>query len=148
MQRSPALVLLMGALVVSCGVQAQQSQDFDHHEVHYNALNTSQLSPAMAQAYGIRRSSSRALLVITILKKESDTLRTPVKGTVKANGINLTGQRRNIDMSEVSDQQGAVYYLGQLPVHNMEIYDFTVQLEIEGENKPMVVEFRQQFYTE
>lgn len=148
MKRLPALILLMGTLAVSCGAQAQQSQDFDHHEVHYNALNTSQLSPAMAQAYGIQRSSSRALLVITILKKESDAERTPVKGTVKASGINLTGQRRNITMSEVSDTQGAVYYLGQLPVHNMEIYDFTVQLEVEGEDRPLVVEFRQQFYTE
>ena len=48
MRRLPALILLIGALAVSYGAKAKQSQDFENHEVHFNALNTSQLSPAMA----------------------------------------------------------------------------------------------------
>jgi len=49
---------------------AQQSQDFGEYVVHYNALNTNLITPQVAQAYGIRRSSSRALLNITVLKKD------------------------------------------------------------------------------
>ena len=66
---------------------------------------------------------------------------------VKASGINLTGQRRNIDMREASDAGGAVYYLGELPVRNMELFNFTVNVEVEGVKQPMVVKFRKQFYT-
>ncbi len=148
MKRLLALVFLMGILAISCGAQAQQSVDFDNHVVHYNALSTNLISLRMAQAYGIQRSSNRALLTITVMKKEPDSYGIPIHASVKANGKNLTGQRRNISIREVSDLQGAVYYLGELPVHNMEIYDFTVEIKVDGEDKPMAVKFRQQFYTE
>ena len=148
MNRLLALLILMGMVALSCGAQAQQSLDFDNHVVHYNALNTNLISIQMAQAYNIQRSSSRALLTITVMKKEPDTFGTPIRAEVKANGKNLTGQRRNIEMREVSDTQGAVYYLGELPVHNLEIYDFTVEAKVEGEAEPLTVKFRKQFYTE
>ena len=82
------------------------------------------------------------------MKKETDTFGTPIRAAVKANGKNLTGQRRSIEMREVSDAQGAVYYLGELPVHNMEIYDFTVEMKVDGEAEPLTVKFRKQFYTQ
>jgi hypothetical protein len=148
MKRLPTLILLTGMLAVSGGAMAQQSEDFANHEVHYNALNSSLISPQVAQAYGIRRSSSSALLTITIMKKEEGTFGTPIRAKVKASGINLTGQRRTIDMREASDSGGAVYYLGELPIRNMELYNFTVEMEVEGEKRPLVVKFRKQFYTE
>lgn len=148
MNRLPTVVLLIGLLAVTSGAVAQQSEDFGNYEVHYNALNSMQIPPQVAVAYGIRRSSSRALLNITVMKKEEGTYGTPVHAKVKASGVNLTGQRRNIDMHEASDESGAVYYLGELPVYNMELFNFTVTVEIEGEKLPMVVKFRKQFYTE
>lgn len=148
MKRLPTLVLFIGMLVGSSGAVAQQSEDFGNYEVHYNALNSTQIPPQVAQAYGIRRSSSNALLTITVMKKEEGTFGTPVHAKVKASGINLTGQRRNIDIREASDAAGAVYYLGEMPVRNMELFNFTVTVEVEGEKLPMIVKFRQQFYTE
>ena len=148
MKQLLALVLLMGMLAFSVGAQAQQSKDFAHHEVHYNALNTDLISPQMAQAYGIQRSSSRALLTVTVLKKEPGGYGTPVHAGISASCINLTGQRRTIDMREVTDAQGGVYFIGELPVYNMETYNFTVQLTVAGEDEPLIVKFRQQFYTE
>ena len=148
MQRLPALILLTGMFAVSSGAMAQQSEVFENHEVHYNALNSNQIPPQVAQAYGIRRSASSVLLTITIMKKEEGTYGTPIHAIVKASGINLTGQRRNIKMREASDADGAVYYLGELPVRNMELFNFTVEMIVEGEDLPLVVKFRKQFYTE
>ncbi len=148
MNRLPTAVLLIGLLAVSSGAVAQQSMDFENYEVHYNAINSSQIPAQVAQAYGIRRSSSSVLLTITVMKKEEGTYGTPVRAEIKASGINLTGQRQNIDMREASDAGGAVYYLGELSVRNMELFNFTVTIEIEGEKLPMVVKFRKQFYTE
>lgn len=141
------LVVLMSVGFCSNGF-AQQSQDFGHFVVHYNTLNTNLIPPQVAKGYGIKRSSNRALLNITVLKKVMDTPGTPVKAEVKASAINLTGQRRDIEIREVADSEGAIYYIGELPVHNMETYNFTVEVDIPGEDEPAVVKFRQQFYTE
>lgn len=144
-------VLLCVALLTaafSAPGEAQQSQDFGDYVVHYNALNTNLIPPQAAQGYGIQRSSSRALINVTVLKKVMDTPGTPVSASVTATGTNLTGQRRDIEIREIREQEGAIYYIGEFPVHNMETYRFNILVDIEGEDEPLAVKFRQQFYTE
>lgn len=141
-------LLLLGTLSFSLTSEAQQAQDFGDYVVHYNALNTNLIPPQVAQGYGIQRSPSRALINITVLKKVMDTPGTPVAALVTANGTNLTGQTREIKIRKVEDSEGAIYYLGEFPVHNLETYRFTIEVAVEGEDEPLVVKFKQQFYTE
>lgn len=148
MKKLLPLFLLLGTVSFLLDAEAQQSQDFGQYVVHYNALNTNLIPPQVAQSYNIKRSPSRALLNITVLKKMMDTPGTPVKAGVSASGTNLTGQRRDIEIRQISDPEAAIYYIGELPVHNMETYNFIIEVEVEGEDEPMVVKFRQQFYTE
>lgn len=148
MKRLLSILLLAGSLVVALDAAAQQSQDFGDYVVHYNALNTNLIPPQVAQGYGIARSPSRALLNITVMKKVMDTPGTPVGATVTATGTNLTGQLREIPIREIKDPEGAIYYIGEFPVHNLETYRFEVQVAVEGEDEPLMVRFRQQFYTE
>lgn len=148
MKRLLSILLLTGSLVVAVDAAAQQSQDFGDYVVHYNALNTNLIPPQVAQGYGITRSPSRALLNITVMKKVMDTPGTPVSATVSATGTNLTGQLREIPIREIKDPEGAIYYIGEFPVHNLETYRFEVQVAVESENEPLMVIFRQQFYTE
>ena len=140
--------LALAALFLSSAAPAQQSQDFGEYVVHYNALNTNLIPPQVAQAYGIVRSSNRALLNVTVLKKVMDTPGTPVGANVTASGTNLTGQRRDIELREIKEPGGAIYYVGQFPVHNLETYVIDVTVAIEGESEPLDVRFKQQFYTE
>lgn len=141
-------LLLLGALSFALNGEAQQSQDFGEYVVHYNALNTNLIPPQVAQGYGIQRSSSRALLNVTVLKKVMGSPGTPVGALVTAIGTNLTGQTRDIDIRRSDDPEGAIYYLGEFPIHNLETYRFDIRVEIEGQNEPLVVKFEQQFYTE
>ncbi len=127
---------------------AQQAQVFEDYIVHYNALSSSLITPEVAKAYGIRRSDSRALINISVLKNSEDQPATAVKATVTSSARNLTGQTRIVEMREINDGDGAVYYIGELSVRNMEMFDFTVLVTPEGQNKPFNVQFRQQFYTE
>ena len=129
-------------------LMAQQAQDFGEYSVHYNALNSSLITPQVAKAYGIRRSDSRALINISVLKKAGEQSTEAVKAQVTTSGRNLTGQTRTVNMREINDGDGAVYYIGELSVRNMETFDFTVLVTPEGENKPFNLRFRQQFYTE
>lgn len=141
-------LLLVTTLTFSGTLAAQQSQDFGTYVVHYNALNTNLVPPEVAKAYGITRSPSRALLNVTVLKKMMDTPGTPVDASVTAAATNLTGQRRDIGLREIRESGGAIYYIGEFPVHNLETYRFDVQVAVEGETEPLAVRFTQQFYTE
>ena len=137
-----ALVLL--AALTTLTAQAQQAMDFDDYSIHYNALSSSLITPEVAKAYGISRSDSRALINISVLKKSGDAARAQVTAT----GRNLTGQTRKGEMREINEGDGAIYYIGELSVRNMETFDFTVLVTPEGNDKPYTVKFRQQFYTE
>jgi hypothetical protein len=105
-------------------------------------------STGLIKAYGIRRSSSRALINISVMQQDGDQVATTVKAKVAATGRNLTGQTRKVDIREISEGDGAIYYIGELSVRNMETFDFTVLVTPEGNEKPYTVKFRQQFYTE
>ena len=148
MKRLRLIVTLLGILAFSGVSLAQQSQDFGCYVVHYNTLNTNLIPPQVAQGYGIVRSPSRALLNITVLKKVMDTPGTPVSAAVSASATNLTGQLRELEIREIKDSEGAIYYVAEFPVHNLETYRFEVRVAITGEPDPLMVRFTQQFYTE
>jgi len=136
--------LILLAALTSLPAIAQQAKEFDDYTIHYNALSSSLITPEVAKAYGIRRSDSRALINISVLKND----RGAAKADVTATGRNLTGQTRNVDMREINEGDGAIYYIGELSVRNMETFDFTILVTPEGNDKPYTVQFRQQFYTE
>lgn len=148
MKRVIFCVLLVSTLLATPALQAQQFQRFGDFEVHFNVLNTDQIPAPVAQGYGIKRSSSRALLNVTVLDTRGDGGPTPIHAGVAASAVNLTGQLREIAMREINDPDNAVYYIGELPVHHLETYNFTVEVAVEGEAKPFEVKFRQQFFTE
>ena len=149
MNRLIAVVLVLGILAIPVSLQAQQSLDLGEYIVHYNALNTTLLPAQMAQAYGIQRSDNRAMLNVTVMKKgENEGPDTPMEANVVAGAVNLSGQRRTIEMRKISDASGAVYYIGVLRVYNLEQLNFSVNVEIEGLEEAAVIEFSQKFYTE
>lgn len=135
-------------MLTSLPAVAQQAKEFGDYMIHYNALRSSMLTPEVARAYGIRRSDSRALINISVLKSNDDQTSSAVKAKVTATGRNLTGQTRKVDMREIDEGDGAIYYIGELSVRNMETFDFTVLVTPEGNGTPYEVKFRQQFYTE
>ena len=146
--RKSAFLTLAALILLAGNAVAQQSQDFGEYVVHYNALNTNQITPQVAQSYGIRRSSSRVLLNVTVLSKVMNNPGTPVRATVTASGRNLTGQVREVEIREIADTEGAVYYIGEMSVRNLETFDFTINIKPEGSDQQLDVKFRQQFYTE
>ena len=144
------LMVLCTALLLtfSTSTPAQQATDIENFTIHYNAINTSQLPPQVAQSYGIQRSSSRALLNITILDNASGEPVPVQASAISASARNLTGQTRSIELREVNESDEAIYYIGQFRVNNMETFDFTVTANVEGRAEPLELKFRQQFYTE
>lgn len=141
-----AAALLM--MLLSTALHAQQAEEFGSYRVHYNAINTNLLNPEVARAYGIQRSGNRAMLNIAVIRHNSESsMDSTVHADVTASTINLTGQRREIEL-EVIEDQDAIYYIGTFRIHDEETLDFSVRVRPEGESETHEFEFRQQFFTD
>ncbi|MFP4209034.1 MAG: DUF4426 domain-containing protein [Wenzhouxiangella sp.] len=148
MARHLLIPLLAVALLVALpdGVAAQQAEDLGAYRVHYSAINTSQLSPEVARAFGIQRSTSRALLNLAVLGKREDALDEPMRAHIEVEAVNIAGQRRPIELREVTEQE-AIYYIGTFRIHNEERITFRVDVAPEGiSGPPRSFRFQQQFF--
>ena len=134
------------ALHLPLSATAEQSDFFDDYTVHYNALPTDVLQPAVARSYGITRSKNRVLLNVSVLQKVMGTTGRPVTARVTARATNLNNQLKSIDMREAGDS-GGIYYLGEVTVDHAEILHFHIDVMPEGTDKTHVIEFQQQFFT-
>ncbi len=139
--------LLFAALLAALAAPAvaQQAETFGPYRVHYNALNTNLLTPDVARSYGIQRAGTRAMLNVTVL--DADAVEA-IPARITATATNLTGQRRDIELREIREQD-AIYYIGTFRVHNEETLNFAVQVSPEGhQGDPFAFDFRQQFFVD
>ncbi len=125
----------------------ESSRDFGDYEVHFNALTTDQLTAAIASEYDIVRSKNRALLNVTILRKEDHGGATPVGGAVAASAVNLTGQLKNLLVREIREAD-AIYFIAETPVTNGESLIFTIDATPQNEASRFSVRFQKQFFTD
>ena len=138
--------LLFALVLMWTDSSAQQAEDFGDYKVHDSAINTSQLSPQVARAFGIQRSTSQALLNLAVLRDRSGPMGEPSRAAIEVNVVNIAGQRRAIEMREVTEQD-AIYYIGTFRIHNEERITFSVEVAPEGESgPPLSFRFQQQFF--
>ena len=139
-----ALSLPLFSLPASAG----GTEEFANYSVHYNALPTDQLSPAVASAYGIVRSKNRALLNVAITRKVEKSAGIPVEGNIKVAVSNLTGQVKNMTLRKVEEkgEVTAIYYLGETNVADGEILLFEISVTPEGSTETLQIKFQQQFF--
>lgn len=123
----------------------ESSKDFGDYVVHFNALQTDQLTPEIASRYGIVRSRSRAMLNVSILKKTEGTIGSAVTGSVSASAINLAGQLKVLAMREIKEGD-AVYYIGETPITDGETLIFTVDATPINEASRFTVRFKKEFF--
>lgn len=115
--------------------------------VHANAMNSSDLTPEIASNYGITRSNDRALINLVVLRKvDAAGVDEPVKAAVELAAANLTGQRKNVSVTEVVEG-GSIYYLSEVAVENRETVNFDFDIRPEGADRQLLVRFTHEFYT-
>jgi hypothetical protein len=122
-------------------------RDFGNYEVHFNAVRTDTLTPEVARAYGIQRSTNRVMLNVTVLHKEADRApRKPVEADVKVDAYNLNGQLKNLQLRRVSEGE-AIYYIGEVSISGAEILVFDISVTPTGEAAPLSLKFKREFDT-
>ncbi|MGE0385284.1 MAG: DUF4426 domain-containing protein [Gammaproteobacteria bacterium] len=133
--------------LAGAGAHAEQSVSAGEFDIHYNALSTGVLDAGVAKAYGITRSRTRALLNVTVLKKDMGLAGQPVRAVVKATAANLSAQLRGIQMREI-EERGAIYYIGEFPIADAETLRFQIEVTPQGAAAPTNIRFEQQFFAD
>ena len=154
--KSTLITLSLLMLATACGgpgdsanVPAAQpaeasNVDIGDYTVYFSAMATDQLPPEVARAYEIVRSKNRAMLNVSVLRKDNGK---PVAATVTVKTVNLTGQLKNVTMRRI-DEGDAIYYIGETPVANRETLVFDISITPEGVAKPSEVRFKREFFTD
>jgi len=122
---------------------AESSQMVGNYIVHYNAISTESLPPAVARAYGITRSKNRGLLNISVLKKGGGF--EGVEADIDVSATNLTGQLRDINLRKIQEQK-AIYYISEFSVADRETLDFSIKVTT-ADKQTGNMKLRQQFFS-
>lgn len=132
--------IAMAAVVFSVAAVAEQSKTFGDYVVHYNAFNSSSLSPEIAKRYGLIRGANQGVVNIVVLNKGDGRDKAAV-AKVEGSVRNLLSQRANLSFKEVRDGE-AIYYLAGYRFDDQDTLVFDLQLTPEGAN-PLQLEFNQ-----
>ncbi len=138
--------LLIAALCIAPAIgSADSDKDFGDYTVHYNAISTNQLLPAIAKQYGIERSAMRGLLNISVESKigTAHTVSADITATVG----DLAGHDKPISIRETSEN-GDIDYLGEFPIDASGTFIFKVKIAAPGQQQPLVVKFSQDLVAE
>ncbi len=135
------LSLCITAALTTFSVSAEQMKKLGNWNVHYMALGSTFLTPDIAKAYEIERSSYSGLINISVLsnKKGNVAQRVVISGEAR----NLLGQAVDLKFKEIVEGN-AVYYIAQIDYRNEETYNFDIKLKQDGETQSF--KFSQKFY--
>jgi hypothetical protein len=136
--------MVLPGLVLSVGTAQANEVQFEHHVVHYTVINTTFLSPDVARAYDVRRSSNRALVNIVVMQRGEEGMQS-VPAALSGQAVNLNRQVRHLRFRMIRDGD-AIYHLAEVPVRPGEELDFQIRILAEGSDQPLPLRFRQLFY--
>lgn len=135
----PALLLFAA---VASPVQAEQKKQLGPWDVHYIAMPSTLIEPAIASTYKIERSKFNGLVNISVLNSSDQKAQ---QVTLSGSAKNLLGQQKTLNFTQVVEGE-AIYYLAQLPYRNEERLSFVIDIRQGNQNEQL--KFEHTFYVE
>lgn len=119
-------ITVAGLLCLVSGLaNAEQKTQLGPWDVHYIAMPSTLIDPAIAKTYQLERTKYQGLVNISVLKtSDQSAQQVSIEGVAK----NLLGQQKELVFREVVEGK-AVYYLAQLAYRNEERVTFTLQIK-------------------
>lgn len=138
-------IWLSACLFLACvasQASAEIKKDLGDWEVHYIAFTTTFLTPEIARANNIVRSSKNALVNISVLNKRTKEAQdVNISGTAR----NLLGTSKTLSFKKVKEGS-AIYYLASVPFSNKEVLRFDIDINQGRSNQNL--KFQQTMYVE
>jgi hypothetical protein len=129
----------LSVLLLPAVVSAQQSERFGDYEIHYNALPTGMLNDAIAEQYGIVRSRTRGLIMLTVMRDNQ-----AVSARIEVLARDPEDNLREIPARQVKDDNW-VSYVGTFPIEAGDALIFEVDVRPHAGGGPFELAFRQSF---
>lgn len=123
--------------------QAHEHQ-FGPYVIRSSTVGSENISAETAAAHGIERGPRKAILNVTVLKKEGGQEVT-VPARLQVYVRNLTEQRRQIDMREVA-AEGRVSYMGTYDFLHGSVLDFTINAQPANSGKTLTMTYRERMW--
>lgn len=140
---SPFLLLFAIALPA----QAEQYRQFDDYRIHYSAFKADMVEPAIARAHGLTRSRYRAIVNITVQKRDGDNGYRAVPAAISGSARDIHSTINKLKFKEVTEGK-AIYYLAELPIVDEQRLTFTIKAIPEGERAARKFTFERQFFVD
>lgn len=135
---------LVGTLFATAAYAEQFAQVGDY-EIHYSAVNSSFLTPEVAQANNIQRSADRGLVNVSVRERQDDGSTRPVNASVQGHVSGLTGVQESLSFRAVHDGD-ATYHLAPFTIREDEGMRFELSVRYDRNAAPEPVNFIQRFY--
>jgi len=142
------LMLLLSFSIFAESDDSKNTKIANGYEVHFNAFSTSFLTKEVAKNYQIGRSKTRGMLNIAVLKQQKDEVSLPVSAKINLKAQNLYGQSKDVELRKISENDGAIYYIGTFSVSSRETIIFKASVIPEGQKSAIQIKFDQEFYTD
>ncbi|QJQ96495.1 MULTISPECIES: DUF4426 domain-containing protein [Halomonadaceae] len=140
-----AICCLGWGLLMAGTSQAQQYDQVGNYQIHYNAVNTSFLTPEIAAAHNIQRSQVQALLNVSVREELEDGTTRAVNAMVNGSVGNLAGQSQPLSFRTVRDGD-SIYHLTTFRIQEDEPMRFDLDVTYDRNREPASVNFIQRFY--
>lgn len=134
-------LIVLSLVIFPMLANAQQSERFGDYEIHYSALPTGMLNDSIAQQYGIVRSRTRGMIMLTVMR---DNQAVPARIDVLARDPD--DNLREIPARQVKDDNW-VSYVGTFAINAGEPLIFEVDVRPHAGGGPFEIAFRQSFPT-
>lgn len=121
---------------------AEQKKVLGDWEVHYIAFPSTFLTPEVARANEITRSTTQAVVNISVLDKRT---KEALDVSVSGNARNLLGTNKSLDFKTVREGE-AIYHLASVSFDDKEMLRFSIELK-QG-TVSQVLNFQQKMYEE
>lgn len=140
--------ILFFALISFQAFAANNSKQENGYEVNYIALSTMVLTPEVAKNYQIGRSKSKGFVNIAVLKTNTNSISSPVEATIVLSAKNSYGQNKSVLLEKVSENDGAIYYIGTFSISSKETINFKAQVQPASTTHLIEIKFTKDFYTD
>lgn len=142
------IILLASISFAVHSADINQSKTEQGYEVHYNALSTSFLTPEVSKHYQIGRSKTKGFVNISVLKQVEGKVSQPVEAEIIISAQNFYGQDKDVTLRKISENDGAIYYIGVFSVSSKEIIKFKAQVRPQNSDALINIKFDQEFFTD
>lgn len=139
------ILALVGASL-STRAHAEQWVDQGPWRVHYAAMASRDLAPAVARKFGVTRSAKRGLLVLNAQRVSGEEI-SPIAASGSGTVRNLIGHQQSLALRPA--QEGPVHYLlAEFDYVDQEHLNFDLRVQPDGAPAPLTIRFKQQFYAD